>query len=96
MAAGIDRLEGWRSALRDAGLPDDAVANGDFTELGGEAAAAELLARHPDLDGLVVASDLMAVGALRVLAAAGRRVPGRHRRHRATTTSASPSARTLR
>lgn len=75
MAAGIDRLEGWRSALRDAGLPDDAIANGDFTERGGEEAAAELLARHADLDGLVVASDLMAVGALRVLAAAGRRVP---------------------
>ena len=30
---------------------------------------------HPDLDGIVVASDLMAVGALRVLAALGRRVP---------------------
>lgn len=75
MAAGIDRLEGWRAALRDAGLPDDAVANGDFTEIGGQAAAAELLATYPDLDGLVVASDLMAVGALRVLAEAGRRVP---------------------
>jgi DNA-binding LacI/PurR family transcriptional regulator len=75
MAAGIDRLEGWRSAVRDAGLPDDAVANGDFTERGGQDAATELLAQHPDLDGLVVASDLMATGALRVLAAAGRRVP---------------------
>ena len=31
--------------------------------------------RHPDLDGLVVASDLMAAGALRVLAEMGRRVP---------------------
>ncbi len=31
--------------------------------------------RHPDLDGLVVASDLMAAGALRVLAELGRRVP---------------------
>jgi DNA-binding LacI/PurR family transcriptional regulator len=75
MAAGIDRLDGWRSALDDAGLPDDVVANGDFTELGGQEAATKLLDRHPDLDGLVVASDLMAVGALRVLAAAGRRVP---------------------
>ena len=75
MAAGIDRLDGWRAAMRDAGLADDAVADGDFTEPGGEAAAAELLARHPDLDGLVVASDLMAGGALRVLHAAGRRVP---------------------
>ena len=75
MAAGTDRLEGWRAAMRDAGLADDAVAEGDFTELGGEAAARELLGRFPDIDGLVVASDLMAVGALRVLAEKGRRVP---------------------
>lgn len=74
-SSGVDRLEGWRVTVRDAGLPDDAVANGDFTERGGHAAATELLARHPDLDGLVVASDLMATGALRVLAATGRRVP---------------------
>ena len=76
MTAGIDRLEGWRSALRDAGLPDDAVVHGDFTERGGAGRPPPSCStRHPDLDGLVVASDLMAVGALRVLAAAGRRVP---------------------
>ncbi|RYY41534.1 MAG: LacI family transcriptional regulator, partial [Actinomycetales bacterium] len=31
---------------------------------------------HPDLDGLFAASDLMAAGALRALAEAGRSVPG--------------------
>lgn len=75
MAAGADRLQGWRDAMRDAGLPDDAVVEGDFTELGGETAARELLACHPDIDGLVVASDLMAAGALRVITDLGRRVP---------------------
>ena len=35
----------------------------------------QLLASAPDLDAVFCASDLMAVGALRVLAAAGRRVP---------------------
>jgi DNA-binding LacI/PurR family transcriptional regulator len=34
-----------------------------------------LLAEHPDVDGVFVASDLMARGALPVLRAAGRRVP---------------------
>ena len=35
-----------------------------------------LLERYPDLDAIFVANDLMAVGALGVLRAAGRSVPG--------------------
>jgi DNA-binding LacI/PurR family transcriptional regulator len=75
MTAAADRLAGWRQAMGDAGLADDAVEHGDFTEDSGERAARALLERHPDIDGLVVASDLMAAGALRVLSATGRRVP---------------------
>jgi DNA-binding LacI/PurR family transcriptional regulator len=75
MAAGTDRLEGWRDAMRLAGLPTTAVEYGDFTAAGGAAATEALLAEHPDLDGLVASSDLMAEGALRILADAGRRVP---------------------
>lgn len=75
MTAGQDRLEGWTAAMQAAGLPTDAVVHGDFTEAGGQEAMAALLQQHPDLDGVAVASDLMAAGALRVLAAAGRRVP---------------------
>lgn len=75
MTATLDRLTGWRAAMTNAGLAGDAVEQGDFTEDGGERAARLLLDRHPDLDGLFVASDLMAVGALRVLAELGRRVP---------------------
>ncbi|WP_244242500.1 LacI family DNA-binding transcriptional regulator [Nocardioides seonyuensis] len=75
MTAAEDRLAGWQAAMSRAGLPDDAVEHGDFTQESGERAAEALLARHPDLDGLVVASDLMAAGALRVLDRMGRRVP---------------------
>ncbi|MFC6695031.1 LacI family DNA-binding transcriptional regulator [Nocardioides daphniae] len=75
MTASLDRLEGWRSAMREAGQPLDVVEQGDFTEEGGARATRALLERHGDLDGLFVASDLMAAGALRVLAEAGRRVP---------------------
>lgn len=75
MTAGADRLQGWREAMAAARLPTDSVAVGDFTEAGGEQAARKLLAKHPDLDGLVVASDLMAAGALRVLAERGAQVP---------------------
>ncbi|MEP7193549.1 MAG: LacI family DNA-binding transcriptional regulator [Actinomycetota bacterium] len=76
MSAGLDRLAGWSAALSEVGLSTDAVVFADFTTTGGAAAAAQLLAEHPDIDALFVASDLMAIGALSVLAGAGRRVPG--------------------
>lgn len=75
MTASVDRLAGWRAAMEGAGLPATAVGHGDFTQEGGAAAARELLERHGDLDGLFVASDLMAAGALGVLLESGRRVP---------------------
>lgn len=76
MAAGIDRLEGWRRAVRAASLPDDAVAVGNFTRDSGKLAMAELTATHPGLDAVFAASDLMAAGAMDWLAAHGTAVPG--------------------
>jgi DNA-binding LacI/PurR family transcriptional regulator len=77
MVAGIDRLAGYRDALTEAGIPidDGLIATGDFTQAGGEAAMERLLRDRPDLDAVFCASDLMAVAALGVLQAAGRRVP---------------------
>jgi DNA-binding LacI/PurR family transcriptional regulator len=78
MAPGADRLAGWRDGLARAGrpAPPALVAAGDFTREGGRAATDQLLRRRPDMDGLFVASDLMALGALDALRRAGRRVPG--------------------
>jgi DNA-binding LacI/PurR family transcriptional regulator len=76
MTAGIDRLAGWRDAMSRAGLPTDAVAHGEFTQLSGAQAMERLLHLHPDLDAVFAASDLMAAGALTRLAAAGKSVPG--------------------
>lgn len=76
MAVGRDRLRGWRDALAEAGLSDERVVHGDFSEASGERAMRELLQRFPDVDAVFVASDLMAVGALPVLKEAGRSVPG--------------------
>lgn len=75
MTAGIDRLEAWRAAVLAAGLSDADVAYGDFTQAAGAAAMRELLARSPDVDAVFAASDLMAAGALTVLADHGRSVP---------------------
>lgn len=71
MTAGIDRLNGFRQVVAKT----DRVAYGDFTRESGQQAMAELLDRHPDLDGVFAANDLMAIGALRALRDAGRRVP---------------------
>ncbi len=74
MTAGVDRGEGFRAALGDAYSASLDVA-GDFTLPGGRAATEQLLATDPDIDGIFAASDLMALGALQALRAAGRRVP---------------------
>ena len=77
MAPGADRLTGWRQALAAAGrtAPRSLVASADFTRDGGAVATRALLDRHPEIDGIFAASDLMAMGALDVLRSAGRRVP---------------------
>lgn len=77
MIAGRDRLDGYRQALTAAGreLDESLVEAGDFSEASGAAAMTALLARRPDIDAVFAASDLMALGALRVLREAGRSVP---------------------
>jgi DNA-binding LacI/PurR family transcriptional regulator len=74
MVAGLERLSGYRAALRRA-RRRPLVAVGDFTRESGVAAMRDLLAEEPNLDAVFVASDLMADGALRTLRQAGRRVP---------------------
>jgi DNA-binding LacI/PurR family transcriptional regulator len=73
--AGVDRLTGFQSALAAHGLHDVPSAEGDFSQAGGERAMERLLSEHPDIDGVFVASDLMAQGALPVLRDYGRRIP---------------------
>src|SRR6195256_3807209 len=77
MGAGVDRLQGYREALRHAGLAmdDSYEALGDFGQESGGIAMQALLGRHPDLDAVFCASDVMAAGALATLREKGRRVP---------------------
>lgn len=75
MIAGADRLEGYQTALRARGImPDPAlIIEGDFTEAGGYIGMQRLLPHAPD--AIFIASDAMAVGALRALREVGKRVP---------------------
>jgi DNA-binding LacI/PurR family transcriptional regulator len=77
MAAGSSRFEGYVAALAAAGrqLDEPLVELGDFSQESGADAMRTLLEREPSLDGVFCANDLMAVGALGALRAAGRRVP---------------------
>ncbi|ASR36482.1 LacI family transcriptional regulator [Prauserella marina] len=76
MAVGIDRLVGWRRGMSEARLATDAVVHSDFSVEGGARAMAELLDRHPGVDAVFAAADIVAVGAVRELSARGKRIPG--------------------
>lgn len=55
---------------------DELVAYGDYSRKSGHDAVLELMERRPDIDGIFVASDLMAAGAITALNTLGRSVPG--------------------
>jgi LacI family transcriptional regulator len=71
------RLDGYRAALREAGLApaDDLVLEGDFTEHSGYEAGRTLLRHAPRPTAVFVANDYMAIGVLGALQDAGVRVP---------------------
>jgi LacI family transcriptional regulator len=76
MPGGIDRVTGFKVTLAEAGLEPGPIAVGDFTMRSGTEAMRKILAEDPTIDGVFVASDLMAAGAMTVLRAAGKSVPG--------------------
>jgi DNA-binding LacI/PurR family transcriptional regulator len=77
-APGIDRRQGYRDAIAEAGLKPDRTleAPGEFTREGATAAMTHLLEVHPDIDGVFAASDQMAAAAMAVILGSGRAVPG--------------------
>jgi DNA-binding LacI/PurR family transcriptional regulator len=71
------RVRGYLDALEEAALPQDPnlMVPAHFTVESGEASVDALLARREPFDGIVAASDLIALGAIRSLLHAGLRVP---------------------
>ena len=75
--ADVPRIEGFRAACAEAGIPaeDTVEVRGDGQFEGGERAATELLAQDRGVTAIMCHNDMTAIGALRALRTARRRVP---------------------
>jgi DNA-binding LacI/PurR family transcriptional regulator len=71
-----ERAEGFTSAMRDAGLRIRTIAGGDFSYDAGRRAAAALLHAKPRCDAVFCAGDVVAIGLIDAVRAAGLAVPG--------------------
>lgn len=71
---GADRLRGYELAITEAGR-DPIVGQGGFRLELAQQATIDLIAVYPALDGLVVANNLMAIGALAALRESGVVIP---------------------
>ncbi|MEG0897918.1 MAG: LacI family DNA-binding transcriptional regulator, partial [Ruthenibacterium sp.] len=72
-----ERLEGYKSALKQYGLPYETalVAEGDFSFEGGYAAVCRLLENNVSFSAVLASNDTMAIGALKALHEKGLRIP---------------------
>jgi LacI family transcriptional regulator len=75
MAHGQDRLEGYRQVLKAHRIPveEELIVEGDYTENSGMVAMQQLLSNSPS--AVFIASDMMAIGALRALRQVGLEAP---------------------
>jgi len=73
----LDRLEGYRQALKEAGIEPEKkmVAVGDWTAKSGEYAVQQLLETKQSFSAIFAQNDRMAVGAIRALRETGLRIP---------------------
>jgi LacI family transcriptional regulator len=77
MVAAIDRREGFLCGLQAMGIgvPAAYIQEGDWSEWSGTQAMERLLQAAPRPEAVFVASDSMAIGALKAIRAAGLKVP---------------------
>lgn len=73
----LERLEGYRSGLRDAGISynDKLVVSGDYSIAAGRLAVRQLQEMGAEFTAIFAASDQMAIGAISELRRLGRNVP---------------------
>lgn len=76
-SAGDERFQGYLEALKKHNLAfrPEMFEESEFNLEGGYAAAGKLLERNPKLDGIVCATDSIAIGAMRWLKETGLKIP---------------------
>ena len=76
-AAGVERQRGFKSAMKDAGLEvkDEHCLIAKFSVQSGYEKAAEMLKKYSDIDGIICATDEIAIGAMQYLLEKGISVP---------------------
>ncbi len=73
----IKRLDGYKHALKQAGIPfeEDLVLDGGFSDEGARDATYRLMSQRPDVTAIFCASDLMALGTMQALRGLGLTIP---------------------
>jgi DNA-binding LacI/PurR family transcriptional regulator len=69
-----ERADGWRTALREANAPEPEIISADWSARSGYEAGQDL-ARRPEVTAVFCSNDTIALGLIRALSEAGRRVP---------------------
>jgi DNA-binding LacI/PurR family transcriptional regulator len=71
------KLDGFRLELNIHNLPFDstAIISADFSPEAGYQSTRELLKTHPNLNAIIYADDMIAIGGMRALRESGRRIP---------------------
>lgn len=72
---GAERQRGFQAAMQEAGLVACSIVADDFTQAAGARAMATELAGDFSCSAVFAANDLLAIGAMAALRAAGRRIP---------------------
>lgn len=77
LVAGVLRLEGYKKALKSAGIEinDDLIVSADFQEEGGYKAVERLLEKGQKFTALFAANDFMAIGAMKAIKERGLLIP---------------------
>ncbi len=72
------RKLGWQEALQSAGLSvkNSLIVEGNWSAITGEHGLTQLLEQHPEIDGVFVCNDSMALGAAKVARELGLQIPG--------------------